>query len=163
MVLRRLPGRQDKNSEEFMPIETTAQAAKMGEQVRQMMDAKNKEMKDETSAGMYGRSNENYARPNGKQHGRQNTEQNEEIRKVNEKMQQQLTMDTCAKVSILRRRPLKAKDLRTIPETIRLKTVTGESTPIMGEAEVEICIGQLKIKYRALVANIEDDLFWEWI
>ena len=74
-----------------------------------------------------------------------------------------ITMDTGAKVSILRRRPLKARDLRTIPETIRLKTVTGESTPIMGEAEVEICIGQLKIKHRALVANIEDDLFWEWI
>ena len=42
-------------------------------------------------------------------------------------------------------------------ETIRLKTVTGESTPIMGEAEVGICIGQLKIKHRTLVANIEDD------
>ena len=26
----------------------------------------------------------------------------------------------------------------------------------MGEAKVEICIGQLKIKHRALVANIED-------
>ena len=28
---------------------------------------------------------------------------------------------------------------------------------IMGEAEVEICIGQLNIKQRALVANIEDE------
>ena len=27
----------------------------------------------------------------------------------------------------------------------------------MGEADVEIYIGQLKIKHRALVANIEDD------
>ena len=60
-------------------------------------------------------------------------------------------------VSVLRRELLRPKDLTTIPERIRLKTVTGESTPIMGEAEVEICIGQLKIKHRALVANIEDD------
>ncbi|KAJ3651553.1 hypothetical protein Zmor_017585 [Zophobas morio] len=42
-------------------------------------------------------------------------------------------------------------------EKIRLKTVTGESAPIMGQAEVEIYIGQLKIRYRALVAGIEDD------
>ena len=28
----------------------------------------------------------------------------------------------------------------------------------MGEAEIEISIGQLKTKHRALVANIEDDL-----
>ena len=31
----------------------------------------------------------------------------------------------------------------------------------MGEVEVEICIGQLKIKHRALVANIEDDFILE--
>ena len=48
------------------------------------------------------------------------------------------------------------KDLRTIRETIRLKTVTGELMPIMGEAEVEIWIGQLKIKQGTV-------LFWEWV
>ena len=31
----------------------------------------------------------------------------------------------------------------------------------MGETEVEICIGQLKIKYRVLVANIEDNFILE--
>ena len=31
----------------------------------------------------------------------------------------------------------------------------------MGEVEVEICIGQLKIKHRALVANIEDGFILE--
>ena len=68
-----------------------------------------------------------------------------------------ITIDTGAEVSILRRGLLRAKDLRTIPETIRLKTVTGESTPVMGETEAEICIGQLKKKHRSLVTNIEDD------
>ena len=67
-----------------------------------------------------------------------------------------ITIDTGTEISILRKGLLIAKDLRTIPETIRLKTVTGESTPIMGEAEVEICIGQLKIKHRALVAKNEE-------
>ena len=52
---------------------------------------------------------------------------------------------------------MRAKDLATSSETIRLKTVTGESAPIMGQAEVEIYIGPLKIRYRALVAGIEDD------
>ena len=47
---------------------------------------------------------------------------------------------------------MRAEDVEPIPETIRLKTVTGESTPIMGEASVEICIGQLRIRHRALVA-----------
>ena len=51
-----------------------------------------------------------------------------------------ITIDTGAEVSILRRGILRAKDLRPMPETIRLKTVTGESTPIMGESEVKICI-----------------------
>ena len=39
----------------------------------------------------------------------------------------------------------------------QLKTVTGESTPIMSEAWVEICIGQLRIRHRVLVASMEDD------
>ena len=53
-----------------------------------------------------------------------------------------------------------AKDLATSSETIRLKTVTGltgESAPIMGQAEVEIYIGQQKIRHRALVAGFKDD------
>ena len=29
--------------------------------------------------------------------------------------------------------------------------------PIMGEASTEICIGQLRIRHRALVANMEND------
>ena len=55
---------------------------------------------------------------------------------------------------------MRAEDVQTIPETIRLKTVTGESTPIMGEASVEIGIGQLRIRHRAVVATMEDDLIW---
>ena len=56
--LRRLPGRLDKNSEEFKPVEMRAQAAKMENQAKQMMamlaqmDPRNKEMKDEVSARM---------------------------------------------------------------------------------------------------------------
>ena len=68
-----------------------------------------------------------------------------------------ITIDTGAEVSIIRRGLVRAKDLATSSETIRLKTVTGESAPIMGQAEVEIYIGQLKIRHRALVAGIEDD------
>ena len=56
------------------------------------------------------------------------------------------TIETGAEVSILRKEVLRAKDLRT-----------GESMPIMSKAEVQICIGQLKIKHRALMANIEND------
>ena len=52
---------------------------------------------------------------------------------------------------------MRAEDVEPIPETIRLKTVTGESTPVMGKASVEICIGQLRIRHRALVASMEDD------
>ena len=37
-----------------------------------------------------------------------------------------IRIDTGAEVSVLRRGLLRAKDLRTIPETIRLKTVTEE-------------------------------------
>ena len=68
-----------------------------------------------------------------------------------------ITIDTGAEVSIVRKGLVRAEDVEPIPETIRLKTVTGESTPIMGEAEVEICVGQLKIRHRALVASMEDD------
>mgnify|MGYP005983768309 FL=1 len=50
-----------------------------------------------------------------------------------------------------------AKYGTTASETIKLKTVTGHSTPIMAEAEVEIYIGHLKIRHRALMANTEDD------
>ena len=52
---------------------------------------------------------------------------------------------------------MKAEDIELIPETIRLKTLTGESTPLTGEASVEICVGQLRIKHWAFVANMEDD------
>ena len=68
-----------------------------------------------------------------------------------------ITIDTGAEVSIVRKGLVRAEDVEPIPETIRLKTVTGESTPIMGEASVEICIGQLRIRHRALVASMEDD------
>ena len=59
-----------------------------------------------------------------------------------------IMIDTGTEVSILRRGLFRTKDLTTIPETIRLKTVTEESTGIIGEAEVDICIGQLKKKHR---------------
>ena len=52
---------------------------------------------------------------------------------------------------------MRAEDVEHTPETIRLKIVTGESTSIIGEVEVEICVGQLRIRHRALVANMEDD------
>ncbi|KAJ3658600.1 hypothetical protein Zmor_010330 [Zophobas morio] len=68
-----------------------------------------------------------------------------------------VTIDTGAEVLIVRKGLVRAEDVEVIPETIRLKTVTGESTPIMGEASVEICIGQLRIRHRALVASMEDD------
>ncbi|KAJ3666890.1 hypothetical protein Zmor_002315 [Zophobas morio] len=54
-----------------------------------------------------------------------------------------ITIDTNGEVSTVRRGFVGAEDLGTISETIRLKTVTGELTPIMGEATVEIYIGQL--------------------
>ena len=65
-----------------------------------------------------------------------------------------ITIHTGAEVSIVRKRFARTKD--TIPETIKLKTVTGESTPIIGEASVEIGIGQLRTRYRTLVASMED-------
>ncbi|KAJ3659195.1 hypothetical protein Zmor_010896 [Zophobas morio] len=68
-----------------------------------------------------------------------------------------ITIDTSAEVSIIRLALVTAKVLATSSETIRLNTVSGESAPIMGQAEVEIDIGQLKISHRALVAGMEDD------
>ena len=52
---------------------------------------------------------------------------------------------------------MRTEDVEAILETIRLKTVIEESTPILAEASVEIYIGQLRIKRRALVARMEDD------
>ena len=72
-----------------------------------------------------------------------------------------IIIDTGAEVSIVGRGLVRAEDVETIPEMVRLKTITGESTPIMGEAWVEICIGQLRIRHRALVASTEDDFIVE--
>ena len=58
---------------------------------------------------------------------------------------------------------LRAEDVEPIPETIKLKTVPGESTPIMGEVSIEIGIGQLRIRHRTLVASMEDDFILGWI
>ena len=52
-----------------------------------------------------------------------------------------ITTHTSAEVSIVRKELVGPKDVEPVPETIRLKTVTGKSTPIMGEASVEINIG----------------------
>ena len=41
-----------------------------------------------------------------------------------------ITIDTGAEVSVVRKGLVRAEDVQTIPETIRLKSVTGESTPI---------------------------------
>ena len=68
-----------------------------------------------------------------------------------------ITIDTGVEVSVVRKGLVRVEDGEAIPETIRLKTVTGESTLIMGDAAVEICIGQLKIRHRAFLASMEDD------
>ena len=46
-----------------------------------------------------------------------------------------ITIDSGAEVSIIRRGLVRAEDLATSSERIRLKTVTGEPAPIMGQAE----------------------------
>ena len=56
-----------------------------------------------------------------------------------------IIIDTGTEVSIVHKGIVRAEDVEPISETIRLKTVTGESTPIMDEAMVEIDIGQLRI------------------
>ena len=68
-----------------------------------------------------------------------------------------ITIDTDAEVFV-RKGLTRAKDVEPIPETIRLKTVTGKSTPIMGEASVEICIGQPRIRHCDLM---EETSFWD--
>ena len=72
-----------------------------------------------------------------------------------------ITTNTGPEVSIVGKGIVGAEDVEPIPETIRSKTVTEESTPIMGEATVEIDIGQLRIRRRALVASMEDDFILE--
>ena len=62
-----------------------------------------------------------------------------------------LTIDTSAEVSIVRKWLVRAEDVEPIPEMIKLKTVTGESTPIVGEASVEFQT------YGTLVASMKDD------
>ena len=47
-----------------------------------------------------------------------------------------ITINTGAEVSIVRKGLVRAEDVEPTPETIRLKTATGESTPIIGEALV---------------------------
>ena len=59
-----------------------------------------------------------------------------------------ITFDTGAEVSIVRKGLVRAEEVETIPESIRLKIVTGESTSIM-----------LRVRHRALVV-IEDDFIF---
>ena len=40
--------------------------------------------------------------------------------------------------AIVRRKLVRAEDIRSIPETIKLKSVTRESTPIMNEAGIDL-------------------------
>lgn len=68
-----------------------------------------------------------------------------------------ITIDTGARVFIVRRKLVRAEDIRSIPETIKLKSVTGESTPIMNEAAIKIHIVRLRIRHRAFMASMEDN------
>ena len=72
-----------------------------------------------------------------------------------------IIIDTGAEVSTVRKGLVRVEDVEPVTEMIRLKTVTGESTPITSEASVEICIGQLRIRHWALVASMEDGFILE--
>ncbi|UYV84336.1 K02A2.6-like [Cordylochernes scorpioides] len=66
------------------------------------------------------------------------------------------TVDTGAMVSLIK------KDvIRSAPTPLRrgmmLKTVTGDSSPILGGLDVEICLGGIRFNHRVLVAEIDDE------
>lgn len=67
----------------------------------------------------------------------------------------QVTVDTGAMVSIIKKNI--APTVRPLMEKVLLRTVTGETSPAIGEAEVEVELGQLRIRHRVLVADIDDD------
>mgnify|MGYP005984642449 CR=1 FL=1 len=69
-----------------------------------------------------------------------------------------------ATLEIVRRKLMIPEDIGTIPERIRLKTVNRESTPSSINSYSDI--GQLRIRHRALVGSMKDDLileFWKRI
>ncbi|UYV74060.1 K02A2.6-like [Cordylochernes scorpioides] len=66
------------------------------------------------------------------------------------------TVDTGAMVSLIK------KDvMRSAPTPLRrgmmLKTVTGDTSPILGGLDVEICLGGIRFNHRVLVAEIDDE------
>ncbi|UYV64922.1 K02A2.6-like [Cordylochernes scorpioides] len=66
------------------------------------------------------------------------------------------TVDTGAMVSLIK------KDvIRSAPTPLRrgmmLKTVTGDTSPILGGLDVEICLGGIRFNHRVLVAEIDDE------
>lgn len=66
----------------------------------------------------------------------------------------QITVDTSMVFSI-------APTVSPLVEKVLLRTVTGQTSAALGETEVKIKLGQLRIHHGVLVANIGDDLVVE--
>nr|WP_253310135.1 reverse transcriptase domain-containing protein [Rickettsia endosymbiont of Ceutorhynchus assimilis] len=68
-----------------------------------------------------------------------------------------ITFDTGAEVSIIKRTLVKSRAIQPLTRNLSLRTVTGESAAVQGEAMVELTFGSTTFRHRTLVADIEDD------
>ncbi len=72
-----------------------------------------------------------------------------------------MLVDSGANVSILSQQTMENLPYfikpKLEPVNTSLITVTGESTPYLGKTEVEICIGNQRVKHTFLIADIKQD------
>ncbi|KAJ3641514.1 hypothetical protein Zmor_028019 [Zophobas morio] len=68
-----------------------------------------------------------------------------------------IIIDTGAEVSLARRSRLQNCQIKSVYTATNVKTVTGETTPVLGTAVVNVELGRLRIKHEVLVAEIADD------
>ncbi|KAJ3645617.1 hypothetical protein Zmor_023259 [Zophobas morio] len=68
-----------------------------------------------------------------------------------------IIIDTGAEVSLARRSRLQNCQIKSVYTATNVKTVTGETTPVLGTAVVNVELGRLRIRHEVLVAEIADD------
>ena len=79
-----------------------------------------------------------------------------------------ITFDTGSARSIIRSSVAEGRRIKPLSQNLVLRTVTGETAAVLGEVEVELQLGSLRLFPRVLVADIEDefilgmDLIWRY-
>jgi len=68
-----------------------------------------------------------------------------------------ITVDTGAAVSLVKTAVAKGFCVRPLSGNVVLRTVTGETANVQGEADIELQLGRITLRHTTLVADIEDD------